>query len=207
MKFVRDELALSERIAWNSLRCYPERGASGWNQLPSDLREELKQYIYDIIGAMHEVYRQLDNGLPEYIYQEALCKQLIKIGYKDTQKEYQHHPEFNGEKLKSYVKMDLMVPKSRGNVIIECKSISELTEKERYQTNGYLTATRFPIAILVNFGTFPKAQIERYYAKDGKIYAFWPKGIFKIFIFCNWTVLMDFPSCSSGVRTTDDDLT
>lgn len=142
------------------------------DELPSDLKEDLKQYVYDIIGAMHEVYRQLDNGLPEYVYQEALLKQLVKIGYKDTVKEYQHHPEFNGEKLESYVKMDLMVPKSRGNVIIECKSISELTEKERYQTNGYLTATRFPIAILVNFGTFPKAQIERYYAKDGKIYAY-----------------------------------
>ena len=140
--------------------------------LPDDLREDLKQYVYDVIGAMHEVYRQLDNGLPEYVYQEALHKQLKQIGYKDTEKEYQHHPMFNGEPLESYVKMDLMVPKSRGNIIVECKSISELTDKERYQTWGYMTATRFPIAILVNFGTFPKAQIERYYGKDGKIYAF-----------------------------------
>ena len=140
--------------------------------LPEDLKKDLKQYVYDVIGVMHEVYRQLDNGLPEYIYQEALCKQLKKIGYKDTAKEYQHHPEFNGEPLEAYVKMDLMVPKSRGNIIVECKSISELTDKERFQTWGYMTATRFPIAILVNFGTFPKAQIERYYGKNGKIYAF-----------------------------------
>lgn len=141
-------------------------------ELPLELRDDLKQYVYDIIGAMHEVYRQLDNGLPEYVYQEALLKQLVKIGYNDTKREYQHHPEFNGECLESYVKMDLMVPKSRGNVIIECKSISQLTDKERFQTWGYMTATRFPIAVLVNFGTFPKAQIERYYAKEGKIYAF-----------------------------------
>lgn len=142
------------------------------DNLPDGLHEDLKRYVYDIIGAMHEVYRQLDNGLPEYIYQEALYKQLVKIGYRDTKKEYCHHPEFNGEKLDSYVKMDLMVPKNRGNIIIECKSISDITEKEKFQTWGYMTATRFPIAILVNFGTSPKAQIHRYYGKGDSIYAF-----------------------------------
>lgn len=142
------------------------------DNLPTDIKEDLKQYVYDIVGAMHEVYRQLDNGLPEYVYQEALYEQLVNIGYKDTMKEHSYHPIFNGKKLEASIRMDFVVPKSRGNVIIECKSIEKLTNHERYQVNGYLTATRFPIAILVNFGTFPKAQIERYYAKDGKIYAF-----------------------------------
>lgn len=141
-------------------------------EIPKALREDLKAYVYDVIGAMHEVYNQLGNGLPEYIYQEALALQLIAIGYTDIKKEYQHHPVFNGVELSSHVRMDLVVPKSRGNIIIECKSIMAISDKERYQTYGYLTATHFPIAILVNFGTFPKAQIERYYAKDGKIHAF-----------------------------------
>lgn len=140
--------------------------------LPSDVKDRLKAYVYDIIGAMHEVYRQLDNGLPEYIYQEALYKELVRLGYTDTIKEYQHHPVFNGRPLESFAKMDLIVPKSEGNIIIECKSISTLSDKERYQTYGYLTATHFPIALLVNFGTFPKAQVERYYGFEGKIYAF-----------------------------------
>lgn len=141
-------------------------------ELPEALKQDLKKYVYDVIGAMHEVYRQLDNGLPEYVYQEALYKQLKSIGYANTLKEFRCHPIFNGEELESYVRMDLVVPKERGNIIIECKSIKELTDLERYQTYGYLTATQFPIAILVNFGTFPKAQIEKYYGKDGKIYAF-----------------------------------
>ena len=140
--------------------------------IPETLKTELKEYVYDIIGAMHEVYRQLDNGLPEYIYQEALYKQLVKIGYSDVQKEIQYHPTFNGEYLDSYVKMDLVVPKSNGNIIIECKSIETLSDKERFQTYGYMSATHFPIAILVNFGTYPKAQIERYYAHDNQIHAF-----------------------------------
>lgn len=140
--------------------------------IPETLKTELKEYVYDIIGAMHEVYRQLDNGLPEYIYQEALYKQLIKIGYTDTKKEWQYHPTFNGLDLESYVKMDLVIPLREGNVIIECKSIETLSDRERYQTYGYMTATHFPIALLVNFGTYLKAQIERYYAKDNQIHAF-----------------------------------
>lgn len=141
-------------------------------EIPEPLRSELKAYVYDIVGAMHEVYRQLSNGLPEYIYQEALAKELVSIGYKDIWKEYQCSVMYKGEPLQSGVRMDLVVPKSRGNVIIECKSIAAITDKERYQTYGYLTASRFPIALLVNFGTFPKAQVERYYANDGKIRAF-----------------------------------
>ena len=35
-----------------------------------------------------------------------------------------------------------------------------------------LRGTSFPIAILVNFGTWPKAQIERYYYHDDIIRAF-----------------------------------
>lgn len=63
-------------------------------EIPEPLKTDLKQYVYDIIGAMHEVYRQLDNGLPEYIYQEALTKELRRIGYCDVVKEMKKHPVF-----------------------------------------------------------------------------------------------------------------
>ena len=35
-----------------------------------------------------------------------------------------------------------------------------------------IRATGFPIALLVNFGTWPKTQIERYYYHDNKIKVF-----------------------------------
>ena len=46
------------------------------------------------------------------------------------------------------------------------------TEKEHYQTFSYLRATKFPIAILVNFGTDRRAQIERFHYNEGKLYVF-----------------------------------
>ena len=142
-----------------------------YDELPHELHEELKGYVYDVIGAMYEVYKQLDNGLPEYVYQEALYKELCSLGY-EPQKEYQHNLVYKNTKLDSFVKMDLVVPKNDKNIIIECKSIGNLTEKEQYQTWGYLTATKFPVAILVNFGSYPKAQIQRFCIHNGKIYAF-----------------------------------
>lgn len=140
-------------------------------QLPAELHSQLKEYVYDVIGCMHYVHRELGPGLPEYVYQEALALHIEKTIIKPY-KELQCHPLFEGEPLQSFVKMDLVVPKQRGNIIIECKSINNLTDKERFQTYGYLRATGYPIAILVNFGSWPKAEIERYYYKNGKVHAF-----------------------------------
>ena len=134
-------------------------------------KSQLVQASYDVIGCILEVYKQLGSGLPEYIYQEALTKQLIKQGLK-VHKEFQFHPEFNGEPLEAYLKMDLVVESQVGNIIIECKAITQLSEREHYQTFGYLRATKFPIAILVNFGTERRAQIERYHYSNGKLYVF-----------------------------------
>ena len=71
--------------------------------------------------------------------------------------------------MDAYLKMDLVVESPVGNVIIECKALTQLTEREHYQTFGYLRATGWPIALLVNFGTSPKARIERYYNDHGTI--------------------------------------
>ena len=134
-------------------------------------RQELVQICYDIIGCMHEVYRQLGAGLPEYIYQEALNTELTANGHV-VHKELEYHPMYKGTKMKAYLKMDLVVESPIGNIIIECKALTQLTEREHYQTFGYLRGTGWPIAILVNFGASPRAQIERYYNNDGVIELF-----------------------------------
>ena len=134
-------------------------------------RQELVDTCYDLIGCLHEVYKELGSGLPEYIYQEAVAKMLKAQGL-TFQKEMKFHPMFMGEPLEAYIKMDLVVESLVGNIIVECKALTQLTEKEHYQTFGYLRATKFPIAILVNFGTDRRAQIERFHYNEGKLYVF-----------------------------------
>ena len=134
-------------------------------------RQELIQACYGIIGSMQAVHNQLGPGLPEYIYQEALATELTANGF-TIHKELEYHPLFRGKAMKAYLKMDLVVESEIGKVIIECKALPQLTEKEHYQTFGYLRGTGWPVAILVNFGVSPKAQIERYYNDKGEIAVF-----------------------------------
>lgn len=137
------------------------------------LHQSLKDYVYDVVGYAMDVCRQLPCGLPEYIYQEAFAKTLRKHGI-DPHKEYQYHPYFDGEPLDAYLKMDFMVERGRGNIIVEAKAIEKLSNHERSQLFGYMVGTGFPIGLLVNFATYPKPTIERYYfdKKDMTITAF-----------------------------------
>ena len=145
----------------------PER----MNTVPEPKRQQLVAATYDVVGCLHEVYRQLGPGLPEYIYQEALAKLFSSKGI-PFKKEQEFHPSFMGEPLEAYLKMDLVVESSVGNIIIECKALTQLTEREHYQTFGYLRATQWPVAILVNFGADHRAQIERYHYTNGAIQVF-----------------------------------
>lgn len=134
-------------------------------------RQGLAAACYELIGCLHEVYKELGPGLPEYIYQEAVAKMLKAKGLA-FHKEMKFHPMFLGEPMEAYLKMDLVVESAVGNIIVECKALTQLTEKEHYQTFGYLRATKFPIAILVNFGTDRRAQIERFHYDNGKLFVF-----------------------------------
>ena len=131
-------------------------------QFSSALQQQLKDYVHPIVGVIHQVYKELPNGMPEYVYQEALelAFQQAEI---DVVKEYIHHPEFRGNTLRSFLKMDLMIPGNRGNVIIECKAIDKITNTEYQQLFSYLFATKFPIGILVNFHSYPHIGLQKFY--------------------------------------------
>lgn len=130
--------------------------------LDEKLRTQLQEYVYDIVGFLQDVYKELPNGLPEYIYQEAF-ERVCRDANVKPEKEYRHHPVFRGRPLDSYLKMDFMIPRERGNIIIECKAVEKLTSHEYQQLFSYMLGTGFPIGILVNFHSYPRVQIHRFY--------------------------------------------
>ena len=77
--------------------------------LDSELKQRLKRYVYDIIGVIQAVHNELPQGMPEYLYQEALTIAMEDECMKPI-KEYVHHPEFRGRQMKSFIRMDLMIP-------------------------------------------------------------------------------------------------
>ena len=49
-----------------------------------------------------------------------------------------------------------------GKIIVEIKAVRELADEHRAQIINYLKASGFELGILVNFGHYPKVQIERF---------------------------------------------
>ena len=162
-----DENSLTEKTITRENKCFYTQKKEAMQISKEPIKEAVRtaliDYCYDIVGCMHSTYKELSPGLPESIYQEALLIALKDAGYVDAVREYHHFPEFRGRQLTSHIQLDIMVPKDGRKIAIECKSIYRLGEKERLQLFGYLRGTGFPVGILVNFGSYPKAEIERYY--------------------------------------------
>jgi GxxExxY protein len=112
---------------------------------------------YVIRGAVFEVYHEMGCGFLEPVYQECLeieldfknipyiSQQNLKLVYKD-------------KKLKQTYKPDLICFEK---IIIELKAVKEISDKHRAQVHNYLKATGLKLGLLVNFGHYPKATIER----------------------------------------------
>jgi len=136
------------------------------HMVPEPRKSELVQATYGIVGAMIEVYKHLGAGMPEYIYQEALCTQwgpqrkpnaVFAMGRAGSSEYFLPKRNFGTCMRIDYAK---------------CKALSALTEREHYQTFGYMRGTGWPVAILVNFGASPRAQIERFYNDNNTIAVF-----------------------------------
>ena len=121
-----------------------------------------KNYIYDVVGALYEVHKELGPGLQETCYQEGLELQLAEQGI-DYERERYIHPSFHGRQMSSFFKLDFLC---KNAIIVECKALTEMGNVQRAQLFNYLRITKIPCGILVNFSP-AYATIERYfYDKD-----------------------------------------
>ena len=115
-----------------------------------------KEDVYKIIGASMKVHSELNWGLLEPIYQEALYLELKERGIECTREKeipcyYKHYT------LDKKSKADIVV----GDIIVELKSVNELNPAHRAQLFNYLRLTKKPVGLLVNFGS-SSLQGERY---------------------------------------------
>lgn len=130
------------------------------------LCEQLKKYVYDILGCCIEVHRDMGPYLNEYMYQDALDITLEEHGYKDDNKvkEYYFTIEYHGKTIKHPHKVDFFVNKK---VFIECKAVERLMSEHRQQLWNYMRQTKNRIGILYNFAPF-RDECEKYYLDPEK---------------------------------------
>lgn len=116
-----------------------------------------KEECYAIQGAAFDVYREMGCGFLEAVYQECLERELSSRGIP-----FVAQPElalsYKGVPLKQTYKPDFIC---YGKIIVELKAVKEIAPEHKAQLLNYLKATGLELGLLVNFGHYPKAQIER----------------------------------------------
>lgn len=118
--------------------------------------KKYKDIVYRIIGAAMEVHCELNWGLLEPVYNEALYLELLDRGI-ENEREQQVPCYYKNHQLEKHYQLDIVV----GDVIVELKSVSELNSSHRAQLFNYLRLTKKPIGLLINFGQ-ESLQGERY---------------------------------------------
>ncbi len=124
--------------------------------------EDNKTHMFDVIGALYEVRKEMGVGLNESCYQEALEMQFQELGMV-YEREMAFCPSYHGKELKSSFRLDFLC---KGDIIVECKAVAALNENHRAQLFNYMHLLKCRYGILVNFA--PKHfELERYlYSKD-----------------------------------------
>lgn len=116
-----------------------------------------KKECYAIQGAVFEVYREMGCGFLEAVYQECLKKELtIRDIPFVSQKELRLF--YKGEPLQQTYKPDFICYQK---IIVEIKAVKEIAPEHKAQVFNYLKATDMKLGLLVNFGHYPKATVER----------------------------------------------
>ena len=108
-----------------------------------------------VIGAAFRVGNALGYGFLEKVYANAVVHELGKTGLK-VRPQYPVPVYDDGVTVGDFV-CDLLV---EDIVLVELKSVRGWNDIHTTQCLNYLTATKLPLCLLINFG--PRVEIKRY---------------------------------------------
>ena len=107
------------------------------------------QISYKIRGAIFKVYNQIGPGLLESVYEHLLAYELNKEGL-NICRQVPLPVYYDNIKMDICFRADIIV---ENKVIIELKSVEQLTPLHHKQLMTYLKITELKLGILVNFNT------------------------------------------------------
>ena len=104
---------------------------------------------HKIVGAIFAVHKRLGVGLSEKVYQEALA---IELAYREIPFVRERHYDiyYREQKLDAYYVADFVC---YDKIIVELKSVSELTDIHKAQVRNYLAITGYKLGLLINFNS------------------------------------------------------
>jgi GxxExxY protein len=113
--------------------------------------------VFEIQGAVFEVYRAMGAGFLEAVYQECLAIEFRERGIPFSALR-PLRLQYRGQQLATRYAPDFVCFES---IIVELKAVKDIAPEHRAQLMNYLRATGLKLGLLVNFGFAHKAQIVR----------------------------------------------
>jgi GxxExxY protein len=112
---------------------------------------------FQIQGAVFDVYREMGCGFLEAAYQECLAKELSKrhipfVAHRELKLTYK------GQSLQQSYILDFVCYES---IVVELKVLASITKQHKAQMLNYLKVSGMHVGLLANFGSHPKATVER----------------------------------------------
>ena len=105
-----------------------------------------QELAYQIVGLAMQVHTRLGNGFLEKVYENALMVLLHKAGI-DAVQQAPITVLFDGESVGTYY-ADILV---ENQIILELKTVSEISDSHKAQALNYLKATGLNLAMVFNF--------------------------------------------------------
>ena len=103
-----------------------------------------------VIGGFYEVYNDIGPGLPEAVYQRALCVAMAARGVQCS-REVRYEVRFRGVDVGSF-RADLVV---EGTLVVEIKCAERISKEHIRQVLYYLKASGLRLALILNVGETP----------------------------------------------------
>jgi len=110
-----------------------------------------------IRGAVYAVYREIGCGFLEAVYQECLAREFRSASIPFVaQKELRLY--YKGELIEQTYRADFVC---YDKIILELKAVQYVAPAHKAQVLNYLKMSQLQLGLLVNFGHYPKATIDR----------------------------------------------
>jgi GxxExxY protein len=116
---------------------------------------KLNRITEKVIGCAFRVYNKMGFGYLEYVYEKCMQIELNKIGLQfESQNPISVY--YDNFLVGEFV-ADLFV---EDVLIVELKSVKQIMKAHEVQLVNYLTSTRKPMGLLINFGEL-KVDVKR----------------------------------------------
>jgi len=116
-----------------------------------------KAESYAIIGACFAIYKDKGCG-----FLEPVCHECLEIEFESEHIPFLSKPpqtlQYRGRTLVQTFSPDFICYEK---IIVEIKAVSALVDEHRAQVLNYLSTTGCELALLVNFGHYPRLEYER----------------------------------------------